>query len=213
MNKFDKKYYIAISVLLFLIFLKSNSNELSFKIKEGFANNNDNNNNKKKKYNNTLKNYINYQKNKSPSINLPNLVKGIENTISLIKDNKKPSTKDKFKNTKKPSTKTLLKEKFIEGEEVIEEEDQNEELKQQLKNELEEEIQDEEDELDDNIIGYFNYIFKTLFEKGKSLFDNNFNNILSNKKQELFKNSDNMIGGGILFVIVSLGLYFIDITI
>ena len=74
----------------------------------------------------------------------------------------------------------------------------------------------ENSELDDNILDFLKYIFQEIYNislKKINIFDNSNNNILKFLKYDIFKNDKTLIGGGILLIIISMGLYFIDLSI
>lgn len=67
-------------------------------------------------------------------------------------------------------------------------------------------------ELDDDLFSYFKYVFDTIYIIFKDYF-----NLYINKNKlfnlgDMGKDTNTLIGGGILFIIISLGLYFIDIS-
>ena len=71
-------------------------------------------------------------------------------------------------------------------------------------------------EIDDNILDFLKYIFEEIYNislKKINIFDNSNNNhILKFFKNDIFKNDRTLIGGGVLLIIISLGLYFIDLS-
>ena len=81
-----------------------------------------------------------------------------------------------------------------------------------------EENNEENSELDENILDFLKYIFEEIYKislKKINIFDNsnnNNNNILKFFKNDIFKNDRTLIGGGVLLIIISMGLYFIDLS-
>ena len=199
--------------------------------------------------------YLEYQKNKGPEVNLLNIGKNIEDGLYKLTDNFSDNKKKfidifngKFKSDNnvesfiiKPKMKTNksttnnIKNKINKGnnkrinnnnqikkaivvseEEVVEEENSDtKELKEKfyLGNNSNEKAEDEEEsELDEDLISYFTYVFENIY----SLFKKYFNLYIN--KNNLFnlgnisKDSNTLIGGGILFIVISMGLYFIDIS-
>ena len=223
------------------------------------------------KMNKVANDYLEYQKNKGPNINLLNIGKDIEDGIYTLIDNfdsnknnftdifngkfksdnniegfvnktKNKSINNKTNNKKKMNKGTnkrinkkrinkrinknnILKEGFFVSEEDVIEEENNEtkELKEKFylgnntnkkeeENEKIEKKKDEEIELDEDLLSYFTYVFDNIY----SLFKKYFNLYIN--KNNLFnlgnisKDSNTLIGGGILFIVISMGLYFIDIS-
>ena len=77
-------------------------------------------------------------------------------------------------------------------------------------------FENEENELDDNILDFLKYIFEEIYKislKKINIFDNSNNDILKFFKNDVFKNDNTLIGGGVLLIIISMGLYFIDLSI
>lgn len=75
---------------------------------------------------------------------------------------------------------------------------------------------DDDDEIDDNILDFLKYIFKEIYNislKKINIFDNSNNDILKFFKNDVFKNDNTLIGGGVLLIIISMGLYFIDLSL
>lgn len=206
---------------------------------EGF---NSNNENKIKSYNKTLTDYLAYQKKKNPSLNLLKMANGIKKVISsnqkenFSNSGKKNNCSNNSNNNskKKKNKNNIILEKFNNNinqeaeeetieEEIIEEEINNkvdkntkEKIKNELKiNNIEEEDNDEDNtnELDDNILGYFKFMFKYLYEHAINLYNKYLKNIVSKKQIQLTKDDDTLVGAGILFVVLSMGFYFIDITL
>ena len=70
--------------------------------------------------------------------------------------------------------------------------------------------EDDDNDLDDKLFKYLKYVANTVFVFVKKYYDNYGKNIFDIDK--IMKDNNTMIGGGILFVIISMGLYFIDIT-
>ena len=70
--------------------------------------------------------------------------------------------------------------------------------------------EDDDNDLDDKLFKYLKYVANTVFAFVKKYYDNYGKNIFDIDK--IMKDNNTMIGGGILFVIISMGLYFIDIT-
>jgi hypothetical protein len=174
-----------------------------------------------KQYDKTVSDYINYQNKKSAThINLLDIGKDVETGLfSLIDnydDNKQKiidvfngkfksdntlegftTSQTKSKKKMKPSkpTKKLsldkLKEKFnLNGNE---------------KN-------NETSEFEDDILSYLKYVFDNVYLVIKNVFNLyiNKNNLFNLGK--LSNDTNTLIGGGVLFVIISMGLYFIDIS-
>ena len=206
-------------------------------------------NDKKKinKMNKVANDYLEYQKNKEPTINLLNVGKDIEDGIYTLIDNfdsnKKPFIdifKSKFKSdnnienfvnkTKKKSinnkiTKTNIMNKFnnqnkikenfvVSEEDDVEEETTGKELKEEFffENKEKEEEEEKESELDEDLLSYFTYVFENIYSLFKKYFNLyiNKNNIFN--LGNISKDTNTLIGGGILFIVISMGLYFIDIS-
>ena len=206
-------------------------------------------------YNKTANDYLDYQKNKGPEINLLNIGKDIEDGIYTLTDkfsyykkqimdpfngkfksyNNVESFVNKTNKMQKGKQKgNKITEGFVVSEEedvvseeevVVSEEDSTKELKERfyLGNNSKKEEGDEGDEsgegdegegseLDEDLLSYFTYVFENIY----SLFKKYFNLYIN--KNDLFnlgnmsKDSNTLIGGGILFIVISMGLYFIDIS-
>jgi hypothetical protein len=181
-----------------------------------------------KQYDKTVSDYINYQNKKSTThINLLDIGKDVETGLfSLIDnydDNKQKiidvfngkfksdntlegftTSQKKLKKKMKPSkpTKVLsldkLKEKFnLNGNE---------------KNNETSNEKNTPSELEDDILSYLKYVFDNVYIVIKNVFNLyiNKNNLFNLGK--LSNDTNTLIGGGVLFVIISMGLYFIDIS-
>ena len=86
-------------------------------------------------------------------------------------------------------------------------------------NDIREDYKDKE--LDDSVIDLVKYIFDSIFKVTLGNIDkifktnyilttNNIFKLFDNKK--LFNNDQTLIGGGVLFIIISFGLYFMDLS-
>jgi len=201
--------------------------------------------NKINKMNEVVNNYLEYQKNKGPEVNLLNIGKDIENGIFKLTDNfdsNKKSIIDIFsgkfksdnnvegfinKRKQKPkklknkmNDKKLIKEGFVVSEEenVVEEENNDKELKEKFfktknnKGDKDVDEETEKSEVDEDLLSYFTYVFENIY----SLFKKYFNLYINKNKLfnlgNISKDSNTLIGGGMLFIIISMGLYFIDIS-
>lgn len=71
------------------------------------------------------------------------------------------------------------------------------------------EVDDDED-LDDTLIKYLKYVFKRVFDISLNMYNKYIGKIYNIDK--ITQDNQTMIGGGILLIIFSMGLYFIDIT-
>jgi hypothetical protein len=204
-------------------------------------------------YNKTANDYLDYQKNKGPEINLLDIGKDIEDGIYTLTDKFSDYKKKimdpfngKFKsynNVESFVNKTnkmqkgkqwgkqkgdKIKEGFVvsEEEDVVSEEEvlgleevKTKEIKERfyLENNRKKDVNESGDEgeggeLDEDLLSYFTYVFENIY----SLFKKYFNLYIN--KNDLFnlgnmsKDSNTLIGGGILFIVISMGLYFIDIS-
>lgn len=139
--------------------------------------------------------------------------------------NKKINKQINKKINKRINNNNILKEGFVVSEEdVIEAENiETKELKEKFylgnntnkkkeENGKVEKKEDGDSELDEDLLSYFTYVFENIY----SLFKKYFNLYIN--KNNLFnlgsisKDSNTLIGGGILFIVISMGLYFIDIS-
>ena len=64
--------------------------------------------------------------------------------------------------------------------------------------------------MDDKLFNYLKYVTNFIYEMVSKYYQNYLKNIFDIDK--LTQDNQTMIGGGILFIIISMGLYFIDIT-
>ena len=83
------------------------------------------------------------------------------------------------------------------------------------KEEKQNEDDEDDDEIDENILDFLKYIFEEIYKislKKINIFDNSNNDILKFFKNDVFKNDKTLIGGGVLLIIISMGLYFIDLS-
>lgn len=176
------------------------------------------------KYNKALVDYINFQKSKSRNVNIFEMGKNLENSIyNIFYDTDNFNKTEDFDNVRQSDLfNGKFKNDIVEGfannnsndnsndKDLIESEESDESKELQENND--EIIEEEENEIelndsdDKSLTGYLKYIFVNIF--------NIFNKIIKNYvNNDIFKNNDSsLIGSGILFIIISLGLYFIDIS-
>lgn len=176
------------------------------------------------KYNKALVDYINFQKSKSRNVNIFEMGKNLENSIyNIFYDTENFNKTEDFDNVRQSDLfNGKFKNDIVEGfannnsndnsndKDLIESEESDESKELQENND--EIIEEEENEIelndsdDKSLTGYLKYIFVNIF--------NIFNKIIKNYvNNDIFKNNDSsLIGSGILFIIISLGLYFIDIS-
>jgi hypothetical protein len=67
-------------------------------------------------------------------------------------------------------------------------------------------------ELDEDMMAYFKYIFDKMYEILKKYFNLYINKNNTFNLGNISKENNTLIGGGILFLVISMGLYFIDIS-
>jgi hypothetical protein len=186
-----------------------------------------------KDYNESLKEYLEYQKSQNKKIDLLQVGNDIDNGMKNVLQhlNKVLTTKKKEKKKSKFEGFQITSEEEIDEE--VEEEFNNinlDELKNVLNsiqnkegNTIKEDYADKkkEKELDDSIVDLVKYIFDSIFKVTLGNIDkifktnyilttNNIFKLFDNKK--LFDNDQTLIGGGVLFIIISFGLYFMDLS-
>ena len=144
------------------------------------------------------------------------------NVEGFINNNKR---KEK---TKMTTTDRRKKELIVSEEDTIIEEENQEEIKNIVngqgdlkylkekffynnKKESENEKK-KESELDEDLFSYFTYVFKNIYSLFKKYFDLYINKNKIFNLGDMSKDSNTLIGGGMLFIIISMGLYFIDIS-
>lgn len=134
-------------------------------------------------------------------------------------DNTKQKYLNKLKqiNNKNSKTYKLLKEKYNHYNKMFIKVKDNNPFKMQK-----EEFNSDgvKKELDENILDFLKYIFEEIYKcsiQKINIFDSDNSNfttkILNFFKNDIFKNEQTLIGGGILLIIISMGLYFMDISI
>ena len=183
-----------------------------------------------KDYNESLDEYLKYQKLQNKKIDLlqvgTDIDSGMKNVLEHL--NKVLTAKNKEKTKSKNEGFQNATEEEIDEE--VQEEFNNiniDELKNVLNsiqskeedNDIREDYKDKE--LDDSVIDLVKYIFDSIFKVTLGNIDkifktnyilttNNIFKLFDNKK--LFNNDQTLIGGGVLFIIISFGLYFMDLS-
>ena len=186
-----------------------------------------------KDYNQAFNNYLNFQENQRKKIDLIKLGSLVENGFNKFgnnsrqnKKNIKSSSKNVFEgfqnnnkiiknsnnkinknNKKKMLEEETLDEETMLEEETIEEEDKS--VNKLFKNKTNNELNDD-DEMDESIIKYIKELSKNIVKYIIKYYNIYFKKTINLDK--LFQDNETMISGGILFIIISMGLYFIDIT-
>ena len=154
---------------------------------EGFQNNNNNNNKNKTK----TKNSENNNKNNNNNNNNDNTNSNNNNK----NDNKNNNNNNNNDNTN--SNKDIINklQKELINKKTI---DKSEETANS--------------ELDEDMMAYFKYIFDKMYEILKKYFNLYINKNNTFNLGNISKENNTLIGGGILFLVISMGLYFIDIS-
>ena len=122
-----------------------------------------------------------------------------------IKNNKNSEMKLNKQNMDSENSKNSENNKYMDG--------YNDDFKKYTqKNEYNDRGDEDEDEdLDDTVIKYIKHLSANILEFSLKYYNKYGKNILDFDK--ITKDNQTMIGSGILFIIISLGLYFIDITL
>lgn len=178
-------------------------------------------------YNKALEDYISEVKKNKASIDLLNIGKDIEDGIFELSDNYN-KTKEKvldifdgkfnegFENSKAPQIKQSNKKTKSSKLENLKNLKNNvivDTLKKELFNNSEESNNStSKSELDEDMIAYFKHIFDKLYEIFKKYFNLYINKNNTFNLGNISKENNTLIGGGILFLVISMGLYFIDIS-
>ena len=183
-------------------------------------------------YNKTLEDYIDEVNKNKASIDLLNIGKDIEDGIFELSDNF-DKTKDKvldifegkfnegFKNDKseKNNTKNQTKNKKTKQKTNSKSNFKNyviiDKLKKELLNNSNEDSNNDDNkksELDEDMLAYFKHIFDKMYEIFKKYFNLYINKNNTFNLGNISKENNTLIGGGILFLVISMGLYFIDIS-
>jgi len=190
-----------------------------------------------KQYDENVSDYINYQNKKSAThINLLDIGKDVETGLFSLIDNyddnkqkiidvfngkfKSDNTLEGFTTSQTKSKKKMTPTKSAKSKKGLKptKELSLDKLKEKFNlngNEKNNETSNEKNtpsELEDDILSYLKYVFDSVYGIIKNFFNLyiNKNNLFNLGK--LSNDTNTLIGGGVLFVIISMGLYFIDIS-
>jgi len=183
-----------------------------------------------KQYDENVSDYINYQNKKSAThINLLDIGKDVETGLFSLIDNyddnkqkiidvfngkfKSDNTLEGFTTSQTKSKKKMTPTKSAKSKKGLKptKELSLDKLKEKF-NLNGNEKNNETSEFEDDILSYLKYVFDNVY-----LVIKNFFNLYINKNNlfnlgKLSNDTNTLIGGGVLFVIISMGLYFIDIS-
>ena len=192
------------------------------------------------KYNQAFNDYLKYQEDQKKQINLLNVGSIIEDGIFKVFDINNDNDNDKNNNLNNTNTNNnnnikkntenfedvdIFKGKFKNKEEGFQNIPKNNKIiktiktiknnknNKTIKNNKNTKIENNdnsEDDLDDKLFNYLKYVTNFIYEMVSKYYQNYLKNIFDIDK--LTQDNQTMIGGGILFIIISMGLYFIDIT-
>ena len=137
-------------------------------------------------------------------INVYNKTNKLDNILNNIRVERKYFDKER---TIREKHKIINEDYNIRYNLKIEEEDKS--VNKLFKNKTNNELNDD-DEMDESIIKYIKELSKNIVKYIIKYYNIYFKKTINLDK--LFQDNETMISGGILFIIISMGLYFIDIT-